>query len=102
RHAIVTLLLVFCSPHADNEVTRNGVKFFSISINVQRATVPLAMSVGFDVVPLVVRTNRSLTGYPAKRGSGRLQGETPTQLDAGAMLPLPPCRCQHIFLKKKY
>src|SRR5437016_98543 len=42
-------------------------------------------------VVLVVRASRSLTGYPAERGSGgALLGETPNGLGATAILPKIP------------
>src|SRR5262245_3166549 len=50
----------------------SGAKFSNISINVQKANCCWPMSVGFDVLVLVVRTSLSLAVYPAERGPGEL------------------------------
>jgi hypothetical protein len=43
---------------------------------------PLAMSVGCDVLYLLVRTSLTLAVYPAERGPGGAPGETPNELSA--------------------
>jgi hypothetical protein len=50
---------------------------------------------------LVVCANEPFgRGYPAERGPGELQGETPNGLNASANLPEGDKECQHLFFRR--
>jgi hypothetical protein len=70
---------------------------FSESINVQKTSMLLAMSAGFDVLGLVVQTIPPFGSLSLQEeGKVDLQSETPNELSAESSCP-PPTRVSILF-----